>query len=232
MYFPTETNKELSVRLTEIELKPSKVCLQKVLDLDKRNEVHSNKGCYSREASSYKLNRITGNSYNSSYSSYTSSLCTSLRNKHKRKSKRNEKLEEWVRTHENSKVPKLTELCYRTYLNHNKELLTSKYVTKSKYLTEVVRSTLLELNKRVCAICNCLHTEAAATLLHFTWVCLVPDVPLRYDFCSVQCARQFGKELAREKAIEDGKRQHRRERFGLGNNGGGQDSSFTTTNPS
>ncbi|CAG8509545.1 14866_t:CDS:2 [Acaulospora colombiana] len=79
----------------------------------------------------------------------------------------------------NSAVPKLSELCYREYLNRRKEFLNSKYVTKRKYLTEAVRSTLLQPNKRVCSTCDCLHTEYAATLLHFTWVCLVPDVPLR-----------------------------------------------------
>ncbi|CAG8481234.1 14693_t:CDS:1 [Acaulospora morrowiae] len=128
----------------------------------------------------------------------------------------------------NSAVPKLSELCYRECLNRHKEFLNSKYVTKRKYLTEVVRSTLLHPKKRVCSTCDCLHTEYAATLLHFTWVCLVPDVPLRYDFCSIRCAKQFEEDRAREKAMEEEKKKRRRARFGLESD----DQDTSTTNHS
>ncbi|CAG8671071.1 5763_t:CDS:2 [Gigaspora margarita] len=82
--------------------------------------------------------------------------------------------------HYKSAVSKLSELCYRDILNNNKSILFTKYVTKCNYLPKVIRSTLLEPNKRICAVCDCWHTQSAATLLNFTWVCLVPDVPIRF----------------------------------------------------
>ncbi|CAG8622739.1 6543_t:CDS:1 [Dentiscutata erythropus] len=129
-----------------------------------------------------------------------------------------------------SAVPKLSELCYRDILNNNKSILFTKYVTKCNYLPKVIRSTLLEPNKRVCAVCDSWHTQSAATLLNFTWVCLVPDVPIRYDFCSVRCAKKLEDQRVKEKIEMKEKKRRRRARFGLGDNGDSTTNSSTNHN--
>ncbi|RIB00979.1 hypothetical protein C2G38_2232241 [Gigaspora rosea] len=131
--------------------------------------------------------------------------------------------------HYKSTVSKLSELCYRDILNNNKSILFTKYVTKCNYLPKVIRSTLLEPNKRICAVCDCWHTQSSATLLNFTWVCLVPDVPIRYDFCSIRCAKKLEDQRVKEKIEMKEKKRRRRARFGLGDNGDNGDS---TTNSS
>ncbi|CAG8651076.1 604_t:CDS:1, partial [Scutellospora calospora] len=85
-------------------------------------------------------------------------------------------------------------------------------------------------NKHICAVCDFWHTQSAATLLNFTWVCLVPDVPVRYDFCSVRCAKKFEDQRVKEKVEMEEKKRKRRARFGLGDNGDSTTNSSTNYN--
>ncbi|CAG8485900.1 16338_t:CDS:2 [Cetraspora pellucida] len=109
-----------------------------------------------------------------------------------------------------SAVPKLSELCYRYILNDNKSILSTKYVTKCNYLPKVIRSTLLEPNKRICAVCDCWHTQSAATLLNFTW--------------------KLEDQRVKEKIEMKEKKRRRRARFGLGDNGDSTTNSSTNYN--
>ncbi|CAG8641146.1 11002_t:CDS:2, partial [Paraglomus brasilianum] len=118
-----------------------------------------------------------------------------------------------------SGVPSLSDLVFRYLVNKDYRFINSKNGELPNVigsLPSVLKERLINEWHPICAACDSVHLEPVATMRLLKWICLVPNVPLRYDLCSVRCARKMKVEIEKEREDVKERLKRRRERFGIG----------------
>src|SRR6185312_1280008 len=91
-----------------------------------------------------------------------------------------------------SGVPSLSDLVFRYLVNKDYRFINSKNGELPNVvgsLPSVLKERLINEWHPICAVCDSVHLAPVATMRLLKWICLIPNVPLRYELCSARCAR-------------------------------------------